>query len=137
MKISEPSWSPISKNNNQLALDNPQVGDYWNERFCPYFLVVAVRDDKITVLSCLGGEHSFNRKHEQNARIMNTDDMTWSFDYSKHMVVNREWMAKAVKYSSIDGFCADVVREGMSGVVEEWKQFHRERLTKELEEMGV
>jgi hypothetical protein len=121
MKISEPSWSSISKNNNQLALDNPQVGDYWNERFCPYFLVVAVRDDK----------------HEPNARIMNTDDMTWSFDYSKHMVVNREWMAKAVKYSSIDGFCADVVREGMSGVVEEWKQFHRERLTKELEEMGV
>jgi hypothetical protein len=136
MKITEPSWSRYSKEKNQEALDNPQVGDYWHETFCPYFLVVAVRDDKITVLSCLGGENSFNRKNEQNARSMNKGD-TWSFDYSKHMVVNRTWMAKAVKYSTNDGFVANVIRDGMTKVVEEWKQFHRARLTKELEEMGV
>ena len=124
------------KQTNQEALDNPQVGDYWNEMFCPYFLVVAVRDDKITVLSCLGGLQSFNRKDELNAQIMNKDN-TWSFDYSKHIVVDRNWMTKAVKYSSIDGFCADVFRNGMTKVVEEWKQFHRDRLTKELEEMGI
>jgi hypothetical protein len=126
MKITEPKWSPYSKEYNQEALDNPQPGDYWQERFCPYFLVVAVRDDKITVLSCLGG----------NAKIDNKDG-TWSFDYSKHIVVDRAWMTKAVKYDTIDGFCANVVRGKTTVALEEWKQFQRERLTKELEDLGA
>jgi hypothetical protein len=136
MKISEPKWSPYSAEANQDALDNPQVGDYWSEHFCPYFIVVAVQDKKITVLSCLGGLASFTRKDEPNAKLDNKDG-TWSFDYSRHMVVDHAWMSKAVKYSTNDGFCAMVSRGKMMGCVEEWRQFHRVRLTKELEELGV
>ena len=40
---------------NHKALLNPQPGDYWHEMFCPYFIVVKVKGDDITVLSCLGG----------------------------------------------------------------------------------
>jgi len=136
MKITEPKWSPYSKELNQEALDNPQVGDYWHERFSPYFLVVAVKGEKITVLSCVGGPNSFNRKHELNARINNLLADSWSFDYSKHMVVDKEWIKKMVTYSSIPGFVADVVRgTKMIDIVEEWRQFHRERLQQELAEL--
>lgn len=122
---------------NYNALENPQVGDYWTERiYCPYFLVVNVQGPKITVLSCLGGEHTFNRKHEPNARVENADN-TWSFDYSKSMIVNREWMERAVKYGSIEGFVADVQRnEKTLKIAEEWAKHRAEQLLKELEDLG-
>ena len=33
---------------NETALENPQPGDYWQEMFCPYFVVTAVNGDDIT-----------------------------------------------------------------------------------------
>jgi hypothetical protein len=109
--------------NNQYALANPQPGDYWNEMFCPYFVVVDVKGDEIIVLSCLGGPDSYNRKDEPNAR-KEVDSGHWTFDYSKSMVVDRAWMEKAVKYDSIDGFVADVVRsEKTLKIVEEWRKW--------------
>ena len=121
---------------NREALKNPKPGDYWQEMFCPYFIVTAVSGNDITVLSCFGGPNSFSRKDETNAKVDNKDG-TWSFDYSKHMVVDREWIEKAVKYSTIDNFVADVVRsEKKLVIVKEWKQFHAERLLKELKELG-
>lgn len=121
---------------NQLALENPQPGDYWHEMFSPYFMVVRVNVDEITVLSCMGGPKSFKRKDELNAKIENPDG-TWSFDYSKSMVVNRAWMEKAVKYGTIDGFCADVVRsEKYKPVVEEYIEYRAKALIKELKGLG-
>jgi hypothetical protein len=122
---------------NQEALDNPKPGDYWNEMFCPYFIITAVSGKDITVLSCFGGPNSFSRKDEINAKIDNKDG-TWSFDYNKHMVVDRAWVEKAVKYESFNGFVADVARdrEKMMSVVKEWKQFHAQRLLKELKGLG-
>lgn len=116
------------RTDNEHALVNPQPGDYWNEMFCPYFVVVDVKGDEITVLSCLGGSTSFNRKHEPNARI-SIDTGHWGFDYSKSMVVDRAWIEKAVKYDSIDGFVADVVRsEKTKKIVEEWRDFTQKQI---------
>lgn len=119
---------------NQQALDNPQVGDYWNEMFCPYFVVVEVlKNDRFRVLSCMGGPNSYNRKDEPNARKDN-DDNSWSFDYSKDMIVDREWMNKAVKYGSIDGFVADVWNtEKTQKIATEWRNYHANKLRKEYE----
>ncbi len=123
------------KQQNQQALDNPQPGDYWNEMFCPYFIVVDVQGQDITVLSCLGGSDSFNRKHEPNAKI-EVDGAHWAFDYGKEMVVDREWIAKAVKYDSIDGFVADVVRSGKTErIVQEWRNFKQKDLRRQIQEL--
>jgi len=124
---------------NQEALDNPKPGDYWNEMFCPYFVVVSVnpKKDQYTVLSCLGGPDSYNRKDEINARI-SVDSGHWGFDYSKHMVVDHAWIERTVRYDSIDGFVANVRRgsEKMMGIVKDWKQFHAQRLLGELKGLG-
>ncbi len=131
MKIKNDRWE-----HNQEALDNPQPGDYWHEMFCPYFIVVKVDGEKITVLSCLGGPNSFSRKGELNARVDNIDG-TWSFDYSRHMVVDKAWIAKAVKYGSIEGFVADVVRdEKRQKIVEEWVEYQYHALMKQILELG-
>lgn len=121
--------------NNQQAVDNPQVGDYWNEMFCPYFVVVEVlKNDKFRVLSCMGGPSSFHRKDEPNARVDNKDG-TWSFDLSKDMIVDREWISKAVKYGSIDGFVADVRNtEKTQTIAKEWRNHRANQLRKEWED---
>ena len=119
---------------NQAALDNPQPGDYWNEMFCPYFLVVDVKDKDITVLSCLGGPGSYNRKNEPCAKIEHKDG--WSFDYSKSMVVDRAWMEKAVRYETIDGFVADVWQsEKTEAIVREWRTHVQKYMRARIEEM--
>ncbi len=120
---------------NEKALSSPKPGDYWNEMFCPYFIVVNVEGPDITVLSCLGGPTSFNRKHELNARI-SVDNAHWSFDYSKSMVVNRDWIEKAVKYDSIDGFVADVNRsEKTLKIVEEWRKYKAQDIKRKIKEL--
>lgn len=121
---------------NEDAVANPQPGDYWHEMFCPYFLVVKVDGDEITVLSCLGGPSSFNRKDEINAKVDNQDG-TWSFDYSKSMIVDRAWIRRTVKYGTIDGFVADVVRGGnKEEAVKEWIRYRAEQLMSELKKLG-
>lgn len=121
MKISEPKWSPYSKELNQDAVDNPQVGDYWQERFCPYFVVVDIQDDNYTVLCAFPSD-----KVAQMARIDNKDG-TWQFDYTKHSVVTKEWIKKTVSYNSIPGFVADVVRSSkMLAIAAEWREANPE-----------
>ena len=119
---------------NYQSLDNPRIGDYWNEMFCPYFLVVDVKGDDITVLSCMGGPNSYNRKHEPNARIDKMDG--WCFDYSKSMIVNREWMTRAVKYGTIDGFVADVSNsEKTVAIAMEWRDWKQKDIRKQIENL--
>ena len=119
---------------NQQALTDPKPGDYWQERFCPYFLVVGVRDDKITVLSCLGGPDSYSRKHELNAVVDDRDG--WHFDYSKSMVVDREWMTKAVKYSTTDQFAADVINsEKTQRIVDEWRDHVQRDMRQKIQQL--
>jgi hypothetical protein len=114
---------------NQESLLNPRIGDYWHEMFCPYFLVVDVKGDDITVLSCLGG--IYTRKHELNAKIDTKDG--WTFDLSKSMVVNREWMTKAVKYESIEGFVADVSNsEKTVKIAMEWRDWKQKHIRKQI-----
>lgn len=117
---------------NQQGLENPRIGDYWHEMFCPYFLVVDVKDDDITVLSCLGG--IYTRKHELNAKIDTKDG--WTFDLSKSMVVNREWMTKAVKYESIEGFVADVSNsEKTLKIAMEWRDYKQKQIRNNITEL--
>ena len=119
---------------NQQSLENPRIGDYWHEMFCPYFLVVDVRGNDITVLSCLGGPDSFNRKHELNAKIDLKDG--WTFDLSKSMVVNREWMSRTVKYESIEGFVADVGNsEKTVSIAMEWRDYKQKQIRNQIIEL--
>ena len=123
-----------TKEENQAAIDNPKPGDCWVELYCIiYFIVVAVKEDKITVLSCL--PETPYRKGEQCAKIDNGDG-TYSFDYSKHMVVNRAWMERTVKYSTANDFCA-AVSFGLNTIriAEEWKEYHRNILLQQLKDL--
>lgn len=118
---------------NHRALSNPKPGDYWNEMFCPYFVVVDVKGEDITVLSCMGGPNSYNRKNEPNAKI-EVDKGHWAFDYSKSMVVDRAWIEKAVKYGSIDGFVADVWNtEKTQSIVTEWRHYRQLEIKKQIQ----
>ena len=120
---------------NHQALTRPMPGDYWHEMFCPYFIVVDAdhKNDSYTVLSCMGGPNSFNRKHEPNAR-KEVDGAHWCFDYGQSMVVDRAWIYKAVRYDSIDGFVADVVRsEKTNTIVTEWRKFKAQEIRRKIE----
>lgn len=118
---------------NEQALANPSFGDYWQEMFCPYFIVVNVSGPEITVLSCLGGPNSFTRKHEPCAKI-DVDGNHWAFDYDKEMTVDRGWIERAVKYGSIDGFVADVSNtEKTRTIAEEWRKFHARKIQQEID----
>ncbi len=119
---------------NKEALENPQPGDYWHEMFCPYFVVVDVKDLKYTVLSCMGGPDSWDRKDEPNAKIDMKDG--WGFDYSKSMVVDRAWIEKAVKYGNIEGFVADVVRSDKTErIVQEWRNWVQKDMRQKIQAM--
>ena len=123
MKIQN-NWTEL----NEIALADPQPGDFWAERvYCPYFVVVNVKGPNITVLPTIGPD---------SARIDNKDD-TWSFDYSKSQVVDRQWLKEQVKYKSIEGFVADVSRsERWLTIVEEWVEYRVRELLKELDDLG-
>ena len=136
------SYDPAeTKRKNEEALEDPQPGDFWMEMFCPYFLIVNVDGDQITVLSCIGGPSSYNRKEELNARIDTNDG--WRFDYSKHMVVDRAWIKRTVTYDRIPGFVADVYRcaENINSrgwrCVQEWKKHRADVLMAELQKLGI
>ena len=120
---------------NQKSLAFPQIGDYWHEMFCPYFVIVNKEGDKYRVLSCLGGPKSFTRKHELNARI-EVDSGHWGFDYAKSMLVDHEWIRKTVTYESIDGFVADVVNtEKTQRIAEEWRKHIAQDLRKQIQDL--
>ena len=125
----------MSNLKNQQALDNPRPGDYWHERFSPYFVIVNREGDQFRVLSCMGGPHHYLRKDELNARI-EIDKNHWAFDYSKSMLVDREWIRRAVTYGSIDGFVADVVRtEKTQLIVTEWRDWYQRDMRRKIDEL--
>lgn len=118
---------------NQKALAFPQIGDYWHEMFCPYFVIVNKEGDKFRVLSCLGGPKSFTRKDELNAQI-EVDNGHWGFDYSKSMLVDHEWIRRTVTYESIDGFVADVVQsEKTDRIAQEWRNWKQTEMRKQIQ----
>ena len=120
---------------NYEALLNPQPGDYWNEMFCPYFVVVNIEGDQYRVLSCMGGPASYNRKDEINAKI-EVDNGHWAFDYSKSMLVDRAWIEKAARYESIDGFVADVVRnEKTERIAQEWRNWKQKEIRNQIKSL--
>jgi len=120
---------------NQQALDNPQIGDYWHERFSPYFVVVNKEGDQYRVLSCMGGPHHYLRKHELNARI-EIDRDHWAFDYSKSMLVDHEWIERAVTYGSIDGFVADVVNTPKTQqIAQEWRNWKQKEMRSQIKSL--
>lgn len=120
---------------NQKSLAFPQIGDYWHEMFCPYFVIVNKEGDKFRVLSCLGGPKSFTRKDELNAQIQ-VDSGHWGFDYSKSMLVDHEWIRRTVTYESIDGFVADVVNtEKTQRIAEEWRKHTAQEMRRELQDL--
>jgi hypothetical protein len=83
----------------------------------------------------MGGPHHYLRKHELNARI-EIDRDHWGFDYSKSMLVDREWIRRAVTYGSIDGFAADVVRtEKTALIVTEWRDWYQRDMRKKIDEL--
>jgi len=120
---------------NQRALNCPRPGDYWQEMFCPYFVVVQVKGPAVTVLSCLGGPNSFSRKHEPCAKI-EVDGNHWAFDYGKEMTVDREWIERAVRYESIDGFVADVSNtEKTQRIIEEWRKYRANLIKQQITQL--
>ena len=120
---------------NQQALDNPRPGDYWHERFSPYFVIVNREGDQYRVLSCMGGPHHYLRKNELNARI-EIDKDHWAFDYGKEMIVDRAWIERAVRYERIDGFVADVSNtEKTQRIVQEWRNFKQRDLRRQIQEL--
>ena len=120
---------------NEQALANPQVGDYWHEMFCPYFIIVNIESDQYRVLSCMGGPYSFTRTDEIYAK-KDLGDQGWCFDYSKSMLVDRAWIEKAVRYESIDGFVADVVQsEKTETIVQEWRTWKQKELRKQIQSL--
>ena len=53
------------------------------------------------------------------------------------ILVNHAWISEAVKYGSIDGFCADVVRSDKTrGIAEGWAQHRVGELMQELRSLG-
>jgi len=83
----------------------------------------------------MGGPHHYLRKHELNARI-EIDRNHWTFDYSKSMLVDHEWMRRAVTYGSIDGFVADVSNtEHTQLIVTEWRDWWQKDMRKRIQEL--
>jgi hypothetical protein len=122
---------------NLESLMNPRPGDYWHEMFCPYFIIVDVdkETESYTVLSCMGGPDSYNRKEEPCARVDNRDG-TWQFDYAKSMKVNHAWIERAVTYGNIDGFVADVVQsEKTELIVQGWRDWRQKELRSKIRDL--
>ena len=102
---------------NRDALMDPHIGDYWQEMYSPYFVIVDIKDDVYTILN-------FIKTSPISAYIDNGDNYG-SIDFSKAMEVNKEWIEKTVKYSTMDKFVADVVRsEKWSGIAQEWRIYN-------------
>lgn len=97
----------IQEKLNNEHFDNPEPGDYWNEMFCPYFVV----------LECLP-ENKFVICHTRQP----IDSHTWTWDLSKTQIVSKEYF-NVVKYRSIPGFVANVIPEHHWAVEEYFKEW--------------
>lgn len=98
----------ISKELNVEALLNPLPGDYWQEMFNPYFLVLRVKGDDIVIVD--------KRK--------DVGKDYWAWDLDKCKVVDRAYISRKVRYSTIDGFCADVMRDSHKPFIELYNEMN-------------
>lgn len=91
---------------NTQHLDFPEPGDYWQEMCCAYFIVVAVRENGVVIC--------------QHTKVLGRG---FRFDLERCELADRDWMERNVKYSSGDGFVADVwpsAERGLS-LAEAWE----------------
>jgi hypothetical protein len=91
--------------------------------FCPYFIVVRVNGDEITVID----------------QKLEVDENYWTWDLSAHKIVSRSWVKSQVNYNQgkSDKFVADVVRNDKHRqFAEEWRVHEVTRLRKEWEELS-
>ncbi|QKL02911.1 hypothetical protein GEV39_16660 [Pseudomonas sp. NY5710] len=90
---------------NELHLREPQPGDFWHERFCPYHIVLAVTPDGVVITDKTKPDGSSH----------------YTFELEAAKEITHEEHARAVRYSSGNGFAADVVPARAAGSVREWK----------------
>lgn len=91
---------------SKQAFSNPLPGDYWNEMFCPYFVVLK-KTEHNTLIVC------------DKTKPVGTTHWTW--DLEKVIEVPMEYMQR-VKYGTIDGFCADVSSSPHRWAVAAWEE---------------
>jgi hypothetical protein len=117
----------LTNQSNRKALNDPKPGDYWQERLCPYLLIVDVSDLEITVLSFL--PNTGDRFGEKCAKSPCKDKGFWDVDCSQYMVVDRKWLSDAVRYGTGCYFIADVSNtDATKNIVKEWKRFNSDNL---------
>ncbi|MCL8306394.1 hypothetical protein [Pseudomonas putida] len=90
---------------NELHLRDPKPGDFWHERFCPYHIVLAVTPAGVVIAD----------------KTRPDGDSHYTFDLESAREITHEEHAKAVRYSSGNGFAADVVPVRAALSVREWK----------------
>ena len=118
--------SVIDHFKKQRALDDaaanyPQIGDTWWEMGMMKYIIVAINfaNGVYTILSCFPDDGVLNAK-------VDNKDGTWSFDYSKHSIVTKEWISKTVHYTDLQSqFVANVRRSDSNmRIVKEWRDFN-------------
>lgn len=90
---------------NEKHLATPEVGDFWRERFSPYFVVVQVGPAGLVVLDktkSVGPNH-------------------YVFDVDRPRFMSLADLRAAVTYTRIPGFVADVVPRRLTEVAAEWR----------------
>ncbi|MBF8746878.1 hypothetical protein [Pseudomonas monteilii] len=90
---------------NELHLRDPKPGDFWHEHFCPYHIVLAVTPVGVVIAD----------------KTRPDGDSHYTFDLESAREITHEEHAKAVRYSSGNGFAADVVPVRAALSVREWK----------------
>ena len=92
---------------NRAHAEYPQVGDYWHEMYCPYFMVLEVLENHVIICE----------------KTKQVDNNHWTFDLDECKLISKEKLEKRVKYSTMDKFVADVVpRNRLYPLVDEWRQ---------------
>lgn len=103
---------------NLKHIENPQPGDYWNEMFCPYHVVLAVTDSSVIICD----------------KKVDMDD-GWTFDLSETKTISHLEHRDLVTYSTMrDKFVADVVPNSkLMPMVQEWRDAKRKELENSME----
>jgi hypothetical protein len=91
---------------NVKHLAYPQPGDYWHEMFCGYLVILKVEADKIYICDVK----------------KDIDSEYWEFDLEKSRIISKQELERDVKYSTIDGFVADVIPEHLMPTVRKWEK---------------
>lgn len=101
------------KETNNRAFLNPKVGDYWQEMFCPYFIVLEVIDSN-TFWVC-----------DERKPV---DENNWTWDLEKSKMVDKLYFNR-VKYSpTSEGFVADVIEYGTTNpFISKWEEIKKEK----------